>query len=76
MTKKPTPPSAHEDDALGYEEARDQLIAVVQQLESGSATLQEAVELWERGERLADICQRGLDGARARLDAAVEPSET
>jgi exodeoxyribonuclease VII small subunit len=85
MTSKPTQQSpdgseqrVHDDEALGYEEARDQLIAVVQQLESGSATLQEAVELWERGERLADICQRWLDGARARLDAATsaEPSKT
>jgi exodeoxyribonuclease VII small subunit len=77
MSEKSTPESTaskaadHEDADLGYEEARDQLIAVVQQLESGSATLQEAVDLWERGERLADICQRWLDGARARLDAAA-----
>jgi len=58
-------------DGLSYEEARDQLMGVVQQLESGGATLQESVALWERGERLADICQRWLDGARARLDAAT-----
>jgi exodeoxyribonuclease VII small subunit len=27
--------------------------------------------LWERGEALADICQRWLDGATARLDRAM-----
>lgn len=58
-------------DDLSYEEARDQLVSVVQQLETGSTTLQESVALWERGELLADICQRWLDGARARLDAAT-----
>lgn len=58
-------------DDLSYEGARDQLVSVVQQLETGSTTLQESVALWERGERLADICQRWLDGARARLDAAT-----
>jgi exodeoxyribonuclease VII small subunit len=63
--------SAGPDHELSYEEARDQLVDVVRQLESGSATLQESVALWERGERLADICQRWLDGARARLDAAI-----
>ena len=62
------------DDDLSYEEARDELVAVVQQLETGSASLQESVALWERGERLADICQRWLDGARARLDAAIGDS--
>lgn len=59
------------EDALSYEQARDQLVAVVQQLESGGVSLQESVDLWERGERLADVCQRWLDGARARLDAAM-----
>jgi exodeoxyribonuclease VII small subunit len=27
--------------------------------------------LWERGEQLADICQRWLDGAGAALDKAI-----
>ncbi len=58
-----------EEAAMSYEEARDELIAVVQRLETGGVALQESVALWERGERLAGICQRWLDGARARLDA-------
>lgn len=60
------------DALLSYEAARDQLVAVVQQLESGGSSLQESVALWERGERLADVCQRWLDGARARLEAAID----
>ncbi len=71
MTEQPPSPNAT-DLELSYEEARDQLVAVVQQLETGSATLQESVALWERGEQLADICQRWLDGARARLDATLD----
>ena len=58
-----------------YEEARDELIAVVQKLEAGGASLQESIELWERGEELAAICQRWLDGARARLDAVMNPPQ-
>ena len=58
-------------DTPSYEEARDELIAVVQKLETGGTTLQESIELWERGEELAQICQRWLDGARARLDSVV-----
>jgi exodeoxyribonuclease VII small subunit len=58
-------------DDPSYEEARDELISVVQRLETGGTSLQESIELWERGEELAAICQRWLDGARARLDAVV-----
>lgn len=55
---------------LPYEQARDELIAVVQKLETGGTTLEESLALWERGEELAAICQRWLDGARERLAQA------
>ncbi|GGO34557.1 exodeoxyribonuclease VII small subunit [Streptomyces lasiicapitis] len=57
--------------ALGYEQARDELIEVVRRLEAGGTTLEESLALWERGEELAAACRRWLDGARARLDAAL-----
>ena len=53
-----------------YETARDQLADVVGRLESGGLTLEESLELWEQGERLATICSEWLEGARARLTAA------
>ncbi|WP_224283186.1 exodeoxyribonuclease VII small subunit [Streptomyces sp. LS1784] len=63
------------DDALGYEHARDALLEVVRQLENGGTSLEESLALWERGEQLAKVCQRWLDGARARLDAALAAEE-
>jgi exodeoxyribonuclease VII small subunit len=54
-----------------YEQARDQLAEVVRRLESGGLTLEDSLELWERGERLAAICEQWLEGARARLAAAM-----
>ncbi|WP_051966706.1 exodeoxyribonuclease VII small subunit [Kitasatospora mediocidica] len=59
------------DNALGYEQARDALMDVVRRLETGGTSLEESLALWERGEQLAKVCQRWLDGARARLDAAL-----
>jgi exodeoxyribonuclease VII small subunit len=59
------------EDTLGYEEARDELVEVVRRLETGGSTLEESLALWERGEELAGVCRRWLDGARARLDAAL-----
>jgi len=55
---------------LSYEQARDELVDVVRRLEEGGTTLEESLALWERGEELARICERWLEGARARLDAA------
>lgn len=54
-----------------YEAARDELAEVVHKLEAGGVTLEESLTLWERGEELAKICQGWLDGAKARLDAAL-----
>ena len=54
-----------------YEAARDELVEVVRRLEAGGATLEESLALWERGEALAAVCQQWLDGAQAKLDAAL-----
>jgi exodeoxyribonuclease VII small subunit len=58
------------EPTVTYEEARAELARVVERLESGGGSLEESLALWERGEHLADVCQRWLDGARARLEAA------
>ncbi|OIJ65642.1 exodeoxyribonuclease VII small subunit [Streptomyces mangrovisoli] len=63
------------DEVLGYEQARDELIDVVRRLEAGGTTLEESLALWERGEELAKVCRRWLEGARARLDAALAAEE-
>jgi exodeoxyribonuclease VII small subunit len=55
---------------LSYEQARDELIRVVGELEQGAPTLEQSLQLWERGEALAARCEQWLVGARARLDAA------
>lgn len=62
------PPHAHADIAdLGYEEAREELVQIVARLEAGGAPLEEALELWERGEALAEHCQGWLDAAAERI---------
>ena len=59
-----------QDESLTYEQARDELVTLVQRLESGGAPLDESLALWERGEQLAAICQQWLEGAKARIEAA------
>ncbi|WP_370414683.1 exodeoxyribonuclease VII small subunit [Streptomyces fradiae] len=62
--------------ALGYEQARDELIEVVRRLEAGGTSLEESLALWERGEELAKVCRHWLEGARARLDASLAAERT
>ncbi|GGJ09510.1 exodeoxyribonuclease VII small subunit [Streptomyces brasiliensis] len=64
-----------QEEALSYEQARDELIEVVRRLEAGGTSLEESLALWERGEELAKVCRRWLEGARARLDAALAEEE-
>ena len=69
---------AAKPDTLSYEQARDELVVIVQRLESGGVPLEESLALWERGEQLAAVCQAWLDGAKAKVDAArtKEPAAT
>jgi len=59
------------NQALSYEQARDELADVVKRLEAGGLSLEDSLGLWERGERLAAICTEWLEGARARIATAV-----
>ncbi|MEV8266078.1 exodeoxyribonuclease VII small subunit [Microbacterium sp. NPDC076911] len=55
---------------LSFEQARDELVRVVSELEQGAPTLEQSLALWERGEALAARCEQWLVGAKQRLDAA------
>ena len=69
MTEK----NANADVAtMTYEQARDELTKVLNQLEAGSVTLDQSMVLWERGEVLAQKCEQWLAGARAKLDAVLK----
>ncbi|QPZ39559.1 exodeoxyribonuclease VII small subunit [Paramicrobacterium chengjingii] len=63
-------PSSPDVSALSYEEARDELVRVVTELEQGASTLEQSLALWERGEALAARCEEWLLGAKKRLEAA------
>jgi exodeoxyribonuclease VII small subunit len=73
-TAQPGPDLPPDIDALSYEEAREQLVAVVSKLEAGGTSLEDSLALWERGEALARRCEEWLEGARKRLAAARKDS--
>ena len=73
MTEAGEPTAVDADvDGLSYEAARDALVAVVDELERGGATLEQSLALWERGEAHAPRCETWRTGARARRDARAE----
>jgi exodeoxyribonuclease VII small subunit len=55
-------------ESMSYEQARDELVKVVAELETGSVTLEKSMQLWERGEALANRCEKWLTGARDQLE--------
>jgi exodeoxyribonuclease VII small subunit len=61
---------------ISYEQARDELAEIVESLESGSATLEESLALWERGEALSNRCEKWLSGARDQLEKVSKAKKT
>lgn len=59
-------------EELTYEQARGELAQIVQKLESGGIALAESMALWERGEKLAEVCTKYLDAAEAKVALANE----
>ena len=55
-------------DEPTFESAQRELDAIVERLESGEATLDEAIRLWERGEELYRFCLARLDRAQGRIE--------
>ena len=60
-------PAQRPVEELSFEEARDELERVVQALEDGRTSLDEALALWERGEQLYRACRARLDAAEERI---------
>ncbi len=57
-----------EIEALSFEAALAQLETIVRSLETGTAPLDESIELYQRGDRLKRHCEVRLKAAQARID--------
>lgn len=63
-----------EVDALSYEAAAAELDAIVARLEAGNIPLDETVQLFERGQRLAAHCNQLLDAAELKVKTLTAPT--
>jgi exodeoxyribonuclease VII small subunit len=58
-----------------FEQAQAELEQIVDRLERGQATLDEALQLWERGEELYAFCRAKLDAAEGRVEELARRAE-
>ena len=59
-------------DTMSFEEALRELEGLVTRLESGAATLDESIALYERGAALKSHCDKRLKDAQLRVEQIVE----
>jgi exodeoxyribonuclease VII small subunit len=57
---------------LTFEAAEKELAQIVDRLERGEASLDEAIALWERGEELHRFCVERLDAAQGKVEELAE----
>ena len=59
-----------------FEEAQRELEQIVERLERGEANLDEAIQLWERGEELYKVCIGKLDAAQGKIEELARRAES
>jgi exodeoxyribonuclease VII small subunit len=63
----PTPNTEFHTD-LSFETALERLESIVRQLETGQASLEGSIDLYEEGVRLKQLCEARLKSAQMRID--------
>lgn len=63
-------------EELTFESAQRELDEIVEKLERGEASLDQALALWQRGEELYRFCREHLDAAHGRIEELARRSET
>ena len=64
-----------EIDDLTFEDALTELEAIVGRMEAGNLTLEESLQLFERGQQLSLYCARLLDEATLRVEQLTADGE-
>ena len=59
-----------------FEDAQRELEQIVERLERGEAGLDEAIQLWERGEELYKLCVGKLDAAQGKIEELARRADS
>jgi len=60
---------------MTFEAAQKELEQIVEKLERGEASLDEAIALWERGEELYRFCRERLDAAHGKIEELAKRAQ-
>jgi exodeoxyribonuclease VII small subunit len=64
-----------EASSLTFEQALSELEQIVQKLEAGDASLDDAINAYSRGIELKNQCQRRLESARLQVEKIQFPTD-
>jgi exodeoxyribonuclease VII small subunit len=65
-------PTSKPDKAEPFEKNLERLDSIVQQLEETDLPLEKAIQLYEEGMKLSDVCQKQLDEAEGRVEILMK----
>jgi exodeoxyribonuclease VII small subunit len=63
---------ANEESKLSFEQAMEQLELIVAQLESGDVPLEKAIELFQDGMKLSQLCSQKLEHVERKIEILME----
>jgi exodeoxyribonuclease VII small subunit len=61
-----------EEAPLSFEAGLHQLEGIVKEMEGGDLPLERALELFEKGMRLSELCRKQLEDAETRVETLVK----
>ncbi|WP_268966377.1 exodeoxyribonuclease VII small subunit [Paenibacillus cymbidii] len=63
-------------EELSFEQAMDKLETIVSKLESGDIPLEQAIELFQEGMRLSQLCSGKLENVERKIEMLIEENGT
>lgn len=69
---KPMEKKSMENQPLQFEQAMERLEQIVERLESGDVALEDAIELFQEGMKLSQLCGQKLDQIERKIELLVE----
>jgi exodeoxyribonuclease VII small subunit len=69
------PGGDRQEASVSFEEAMEQLEAIVAKLESGDVPLEQAIELFQEGMRLSQLCGSKLEQVERKIEMLIETEQ-
>jgi exodeoxyribonuclease VII small subunit len=72
MSASPPKAPVKPDAPLSFEAGLQELETIVKEMEGGELPLERALELFERGMKLSDVCRKQLEEAETRVEVLMK----